>query len=205
MAAAWSSSRVWLLLFAVASCACGPSLATPLAVSKANEVLGSGNNQGLPFLVIDKAKARVLAFDSDGKLLGESPALLGLATGDIAPADIGIRPAARIGPADRITPAGRFVASLGHDFVQDLLWIDYASGLSLHRVVKGGANDRRAARLASETHLDNRISFGCINVPGDFYDDIVRPLFSGTVGIVYILSENSQVSNLSSAPNEKTN
>jgi hypothetical protein len=37
--------------------------------------------------------------------------------------------------------------------------------------------------------LDNRISYGCINVPAKFYDAVVVPAFTGTVGIVYILPE----------------
>ena len=49
--------------------------------------------------------------------------------------------------------------------------------------------ERRLARLATATPLDNRISYGCINVPVSFYDGIVRPAFLGTAGIVYILPE----------------
>jgi hypothetical protein len=56
-------------------------------------------------------------------------------------------------------------------------------------VIAGSPKDRRHERLASETPLDNRISFGCINVPVDFYDDLVMPAFEGRVGIVYILPE----------------
>ena len=36
---------------------------------------------------------------------------------------------------------------------------------------------------------DNRISYGCINVPANFYDTVVRPAFTGANGIVYILPE----------------
>ncbi|WP_439534239.1 L,D-transpeptidase [Polymorphobacter sp.] len=166
-----------------------PAHASPAAVHKAAAVIAARDNAALPFLVIDKAQARVLAYAPDGTLIASAPALLGLTPGDTAPADIGLRTAAQIGPADRITPAGRFTASLGQDFVQDLLWVDYNAGLSLHRVVKGSPKDRRADRLASPTTQDNRISFGCINVPAAFYDDVIRPLFANTVGIVYILPE----------------
>ncbi len=47
--------------------------------------------------------------------------------------------------------------------------------------------------LASPTPLDNRISYGCINVPVNFYNDLVIPAFMGTVGIVYILPENTTI------------
>jgi len=55
--------------------------------------------------------------------------------------------------------------------------------------VKGRPQDQRAQRLASPTPLDNRISFGCINVPIDFFDRTVLPAFKGTKGIVYVLPE----------------
>ena len=41
----------------------------------------------------------------------------------------------------------------------------------------------------SPTPLDNRISFGCINVPAAFFDRVIRPAFKGTNGIVYVLPE----------------
>jgi len=39
------------------------------------------------------------------------------------------------------------------------------------------------------TPLDKRISYGCINVPAKFFDNVVRPAFTGTNGIVYVLPE----------------
>ena len=41
----------------------------------------------------------------------------------------------------------------------------------------------------SATPDDNRITYGCINVPADFYSEVLKPLFKGTSGIVYILPE----------------
>jgi hypothetical protein len=116
--------------------------------------------------------------------------LLGLGLGDQSVPGIGQRRLATITPAERTTPAGRFKASLGHDFEQDILWVDYDLALSLHRVVAGSPKDRRHARLASASPHDNRISYGCINVPVDFYDRVVIPAFTGTVGIVYILPDS---------------
>ena len=156
----------------------------------ANWVVASHDNQALPFLVIDKANARVFVFDASGTVLGAAAALLGLGRGDDSVPDIGHRRLATITPAERTTPAGRFKASLGHDFEQDILWIDYDKALSLHRMIVGNRKDRRAERLASPSTLDNRISYGCVNVPVRFYDDIVAPAFTGTVGIVYILPES---------------
>ena len=155
----------------------------------ANWIAATRDNGNLPFLIVDKIAAKVFLFDRRGGLTGAAPALLGLGRGDRSVPGIGQRKLATITPAERTTPAGRFQASLGRDFEQDILWIDYDAALSLHRVIAGNPRDHRAVRLASPTPLDNRISFGCINVPAAFYDDIVAPAFKGTVGIVYILPE----------------
>ena len=156
----------------------------------ADWVIASGDNAGKSFVIVDKRNARVFGFAGDGRLRGTAPALLGLARGDVNPPGIGDRPLSTIGPRDRITAAGRFVAMLGNDLGKaDILWVDYASGLSLHRVIRGKPADERRRRLMSPTPDDNRISYGCINVPADFFDDVVRPLFIATTGIVYVLPE----------------
>lgn len=151
----------------------------------------TADNQGLPFLMVDKVNARVLAFDGEGRLLGSAPVLLGLARGDVSPPGIGDRPLSAIGPGDRITPAGRFLASMGENLGgKGILWIDYDAALSLHPVVTTRAADRRLERLGTATAQDNRISYGCVNVPVKFYEEIVQPAFTGTTGIVYILPEH---------------
>jgi hypothetical protein len=152
-------------------------------------VTASGDNHGLPFMIVDKVAARVFLFDGRAQLQGAAPALMGLGHGDDSVPGIGQRRLATITPEERTTPAGRFVASLGNDYTQDILWVDYDAALSLHRVIAGSPKDRRHARLASATPLDNRISYGCINVPVAFYDELVMPAFANTVGIVYILPE----------------
>ena len=117
-------------------------------------------------------------------------ALLGLAVGDDSAPHVGDKPLSAIPPKDRTTPAGRFVAYLSHEAGKsNFLWVDYKNNIALHRVVKGTAKDRRAQRLATPTPLDNRITFGCINVPVDFFEQAVLPAFKGTKGIVYIMPE----------------
>lgn len=162
--------------------------------AQASRVLGwiaaSGDNLELPFVIVDKVRARVLAFDRDGVLQGSAPALVGLGRGDVSPAGIGQRRLADIAPAERITPAGRFIASLGNDLGEaDILWVDYDNAISLHRVIAGNRKDRRLQRLASPSADDNRISYGCINVPLKFFEGVILPLFNRTNGIVYILPE----------------
>jgi hypothetical protein len=152
-------------------------------------IAASGDNQDMPFLIVDKREAKVFLFNTQSQILAAAPALLGAGLGDDSAEGIGKRRLSAIPVAERTTPAGRFEAALGRDLEQDVLWIDYGIALSLHRVITGSPAERRRERLASPTASDNRISFGCINVPASFYDQAVSPAFAGTVGIVYILPE----------------
>lgn len=156
-------------------------------------ITGSRDNARLPFLVIDKPSARVYAFDRSGQFQGDAPVLLGMGVGDRM-----LLPSAKMSqmpPHTRITPAGRFVSKLATDAKgKELLVLDYKAAFSLHPVVKGKPHERRADRLASVTADDNRISFGCINVPIPFYNTVISSAFKSTHGIVYILPETSQAS-----------
>lgn len=163
------------------------------AQEMANWVLRTRDNQNMPFAIVDKVQAKVFVYDQYGKFQGEAPVLLGLAKGDVSPPGIGDKPLSQIKPEQRITPAGRFVSRMGHNHKgKDILWVDYDEALSMHAVVKGVPRDRRAQRLASETPLDNRISFGCINVPKPFFKDVILSKFSGKTSVVYILPETTE-------------
>lgn len=155
-------------------------------------VTASRDNGSMPYLIIDKTDAAVFAFDAAGHLQAAAPVLLGLARGDHSVAGVGDERMANIRPQDRITPAGRFVSSLAHDpHGKEILWVDYKDAIALHAVVKGTPQEHRAERLQSPTSADNRISYGCINVPLKFYQRFVSPAFAHTSGIVYILPETS--------------
>lgn len=155
----------------------------------ADWIVDSGDNNGLPFVIIDKVEAKIFVFKADGRLRGKAPVLLGLAKGDHSVPGIGTRKLSSIRPEERTTPAGRFVAALGKNAKgKEILWVDYDGALSLHRVIPAKA---RLQRLSTPTPNDNRISYGCINVPVNFYDNIVHPAFTGTRGVVYILPEIS--------------
>ena len=156
----------------------------------ADWVIDSGDNRGLPFAIVDKTDAKVFVFDARGRLRGAAPALLGLARGDHTVPGIGDRKLSGIRPEERTTPAGRFVASLGYNSKgKDVLWVDYKNAVSLHRVITTNPKERRLERLATPTPLDKRISYGCINVPAKFFDNVVSPTFAGTRGIIYVLPE----------------
>ena len=157
-------------------------------------VLETDDNEGRAFVIVDKREGRVAAYDAGGGLIGSAPALLGLAVGDDSPPGIGDLALADIGPSDRITPAGRFVARLGENLSGNVvLWVDYDAAISLHPVATGKRSERRQARLDSPGGADNRISYGCINVPAPFYTGVIRPLFHGGEGVVYVLPETRSV------------
>lgn len=160
----------------------------------ANWVLRTGDNQALPFIIVDKKNTRVFVFDGGANLRGTTMALLGLAVGDDSAPGVGDRPLSEIRPEERTTPAGRFVASFGLNLSgQDVLWIDYDAALALHRVLAPGTNQHRLERLAPGSGLSRRITFGCINVPVNFYEDVVQAEFKETTGVVYILPETRPI------------
>jgi hypothetical protein len=156
-------------------------------------IVSSKDNRNKPFAIVDKVNAKVHVFRADGKSYGEAPVLLGLAKGDHSVPGIGNKTYAQIKPEERTTPAGRFEAIMGKNHKgKEILWLDYEQALSMHAVVKGIPRDRRAQRLASATPLDNRISYGCINVPVPYFKEVIQGNFSGTGGVVYIMPETGQ-------------
>jgi hypothetical protein len=164
--------------------------ATPPAERLADWVLATNDNDGLPFVIVDKVAARVSVFDAEGRLLGADAVLVGSAIGDDSVPGIGERPLSEVLPEERTTPAGRFVAGYGPASGHaKVLWVDFASAVALHPVVTSNPKERRVQRLRSETPEDNRITFGCINVAAEFYDSVVRPNLSETKSVFYILPE----------------
>jgi hypothetical protein len=103
---------------------------------------------------------------------------------------IGTRPMGQIRPEERITPAGRFVAQRGVNLDgEDIVWVDYDAAVSMHRVRANVASEQRLQRLASPTVEDNRISYGCINLPAAFYDSVIHPMVSAEPVVIYVLPE----------------
>ncbi len=153
-------------------------------------IAASRDNGNLPYIVIDKNAGVLFLLDAEGEVLGEAPILIGVAKGDLATPGIGSKKLSEIGPAEKTTPAGRFLSKYGRAVGnQRVLWVDYATSVALHAVVRGNRRDRRLERLASESPEDKRITYGCINVPTDFYQKTVKPLFAKDGGIVYVLPD----------------
>jgi hypothetical protein len=156
----------------------------------ADWVVDSNDSHGMPFVIVEKTDAMVYVFTADGRLRGSAPALLGLAHGDDSVPGIGERKLSTILPEERTTPAGRFVASLDRNQHGDeILWVDYENAISLHPVITSNVQEHRAKRLATPSPLDNRISYGCINVSAAFFESVVSAAFKNTNGIVYVLPE----------------
>ncbi|HEX7783183.1 MAG TPA: hypothetical protein VF509_10290 [Sphingobium sp.] len=157
-------------------------------------VTQSNDNGTLPYAIIDKNAARLYLFNAKGEMRGDAAILLGIAVGDDASPGVGGKTLAALGPAEKTTPAGRFIARYGVAAGGvKVLWVDYSTSVAIHPVVKGTKEERRAERLFSPTPDDNRISFGCINVPIPFYTLKVRPMFRKKGGVVYILPDTKPI------------
>ena len=163
-------------------------------------VLKSGDNKGLPFAVIDKKNARVTVLTASGQARGSSPVLLGLARGDDSVPGIGERKMADIRPEERTTPAGRFLAEHGRNANgEDIVWIDYDAAVSMHRVRANNKAERRLERLTTPTPADNRISYGCVNVPAAFYERVIMKTFDVQNAVVYVLPDVKSLSTVFAA------
>jgi hypothetical protein len=161
------------------------------ATRVAEWVAASGDNRSLPYAIVDKANATLFLFDAKGKRLAAVPVLTGIAAGDDATPGIGSKKLAEIGPAEKTTPSGRYLAKFGLPFRKErILWVDYATSVALHPIpADARKTDRRRDRMLSPTPDDNRITFGCINVPKAFYGKLLRPRFQKKGGYVYILPD----------------
>lgn len=186
-----------LCLGAAAHASSAPPAAAPVPAGLSNEaqqvahwIRTTQDNRRLPYVLIDKRAARVHVFNEAGTLQASSPVLLGLARGDHSVPGIGERPMSAIAAHERTTPAGRFISEPGENLKgEDIVWIDYDAAVSMHRVRTANAADRRLQRLATATVADNRISYGCVNVPANFYDRNVAPVLGKKPGVIYVLPE----------------
>lgn len=168
----------------------GDELASADVRRLAHWVVGSDDNRGQFFVVVDKKNTRVFLFNADGSLRGATPVLIGAARGDDSIEGIGNRPMALVQPHERTTPAGRFEGERGRNASgEDVIWVDYGVAVSMHRVRANEPKERRLQRLASPQTDDNRISYGCINVPVGFYEALLKPAFADSKGVVYVLPE----------------
>ena len=160
-------------------------------------VVRSGDNEDLPFVIVDKAAAMVFVYDAHGEMLGATPALVGTTPGDDAVPGIGDRELSDIPVEDRTTPAGRFLGGYGPAVGgREVLWVDFATAISLHPVVTSHPEEKRVERLKSPEVDDNRITYGCINVSRKFYNKVVRPTLKDTKGVFYVLPDSKDLADV---------
>jgi hypothetical protein len=153
-------------------------------------VVDAADNGSRPFAIVDKRHAKVFVFEPDGRLHAATPVLLGYAAGDDTVPGIGKRPIDQVRPEERTTPAGRFVSEPGRNALdEEVVWVDYEAAVSMHRVRVTNPAERRLERLDTPTEADNRISFGCINMPVAFFEEVLWPRFKTRGAIVYVLPE----------------
>jgi len=163
---------------------------TPDARHMADWVVQRRDNGRMPFIVLDKRDARLYVFEASGRLIDQTPVLLGSSHGDDTYPGIGNVPIADVKPYQRTTAAGRFVTRPGLDADHtDVVWLDYDAALAMHRVINKVKSERRLQRLASANPKVRRISWGCINIPIAFFDSYISPVFGKRSGVTYVIPE----------------
>jgi hypothetical protein len=152
------------------------------------------DNHGRPYAIVDKKTAHIYIHAADGRLVGSSAVLTGLARGDESAPGIGQRPVNQIRPFERTTPAGRFDSQPGRTPTGEAnVWIDYDTAIAIHRLRPGRSQPRRQAALASTDPAAHRQSYGCVVVPPAFFDGVVMGALGRARGVVYVLPEDRPV------------
>ena len=160
----------------------------------ADWAIHSGDNKGMPFIIVDKLHAKAAAFDRTGKFLRSTPILIGMGVGDTFEPGVLQMDMHDTKPSQRITPAGRYVAEEDLNLAGErVLWVDYDAGIAIHKLPAKKTPQRRHERLRSSNPADHRITYGCINVPAAFYDQVVGRNFRAKGGIVYVLPDSAPV------------
>jgi hypothetical protein len=160
-----------------------------------------GDDHGRPFVIVDKKAARIYVFGAGGKLVGMSSTILGQSRGDIPVPGAGQKDPSQLLFNERKTPAGRFESIPGKNLHgEPVVWVDYDTGIAIHRVRPGISQMQRDASLATEDPNNKRLSLGCVVVPEDFFWTIVLPTLGKVRGTVYVLPEDGPVEAMFAEP-----
>jgi hypothetical protein len=160
-----------------------------------------GDDHGRPFVIVDKKAARIYVFGAGGTLVGMSSTILGQSRGDIPVPGAGQKNPANLLPYERKTPAGRFESQPGRNLHgEPVVWVDYDTGIAIHRVRPGISQMQRQASLATEDPNNKRLSLGCVVVPEEFFLSVVLPTLGHGHGTVYVLPEDEPVQAMFNAP-----
>lgn len=164
-----------------------------------------GDDHGRPFVIVDKKAARIFVFAAGGALVGASPTILGLSKGDIPVPGAGQKDPSRLLPYERKTPAGRFESQPGRNLHgEPVVWVDYDTGIAIHRVRPGASQTTRLNSLAGTDVNERRLSLGCVVVPEPFFLSVVLPTLGRVHGTVYVLPEDEPVQAMFVEPHAPT-
>jgi hypothetical protein len=162
----------------------------PAAAEVAARPVAHDAQDGRPFAIVDKRQATLSVYAANGRLIGRTPALLGLTPGDAEPSSARGKAPSALASHERVTPAGRFEAVPGRNLSGErVVWFDYEANLAIHRLRPAPAAQRRTERLASGNTQDHRITLGCVVVDPAFFDQVVLPTLGNGASLVYILPE----------------
>ena len=148
------------------------------------------------YLMIDKSRGQIILF-REGRPVLSGPALTGESPLDRLPPGVLAKKFTRHAPLnEKVTPAGRFTVSRGHDRelgpTFDINEIDGKDwGLAIHQVYLGTPSEHRGERLRSTTEADNHITFGCINVTPDMMRRLMSDLPNKRSTPLYILPRDT--------------
>jgi hypothetical protein len=167
--------------------------ATELRVSRIAD-----RNGDQDFFMIDKVAGRIIAFER-GTPTYSGAALTGESLTDIIPQDAFAKSFSETrGLKYKVTPAGRFTVSIGHDPAYgETLDVNEVHGkdwdVSIHRVWLGAPAEHRDLRLRTATGQDKHITYGCIDVDGETMRQLIRRLPRTARVPLYILPVDEQL------------
>lgn len=151
-----------------------------------------------PVIIASKSDASLMVFIPEENIVYRTPALYGKMKSDAFDQtvyDANDKPLP-------ITPAGIFSSRKAYSTYLKSKITSFINGknyiVAIHPVYNSNVSQYRVERLHSRTIDDNRITNGCINVPGSFYAKYIEPLRDGTKVIVLPESRRVNYSSLTS-------
>lgn len=180
----------------------------------ANAILDSKKNDNMAFVIADKASATMYVFDENGNLRGSSPVLLGATKGDknakLNISEVGGNPLFKITPSGIFTTKAlkdtQYKNEFGYEWAVQLVETTAKdrSSVMIHAVYVHTPSEHRQARLDTKSIEDNRVSWGCLNAPLKFMQDVVKPTFEKENGKVFITPEEMGSDAMLGLPAAKT-
>jgi hypothetical protein len=150
------------------------------------------------FILVDKSRGRIFVFQN-GKVTFSRPALTGESMADQFPSDAIAKPFSQhVGVKYKVTPAGRFTLTHGHDEalgetfdINELQGSDWM--IAIHQVWLGIRSQHRDARLLSASDQDKHITEGCIDVDPNTITQLLRLLPNANGTAIYILPNDERL------------